>query len=140
MVSFIRREKQWDTQSWNVQRMHQHQQDLFGNEKVKRGNVDQINEYFSKIVPQGFESPQQENVSRWLHNRIDQTWPQAILVAMNWVVIPYEDAISTKHENITFVWLMLMLNYFQRIQNVWLYVTHDDEEHEQDLEVQVLNT
>jgi hypothetical protein len=53
--------------------MHQHQQDLFGNEKVKRGNVDQINEYFSKIVPQGFESPQQENVSRWLHNRIDQT-------------------------------------------------------------------
>jgi len=95
---------------------------------------------FSKIVPQGFESPQQENVSRWLHNRIDQTWPQAILVAMNWEVIPYEDAISIEHENITFVWLMVMLNYFQRIQNVWLYVTHDDEEHEQDLEVQVLNT
>jgi hypothetical protein len=35
---------------------------------------------------------------------------------------------------------MAMLYYFQRIQNVWWYVTHDDEEHEQDLEVQVLNT
>jgi len=27
------------------------------------------------IVPQGFESPQQENVNRWLHNQIDQTSP-----------------------------------------------------------------
>jgi hypothetical protein len=69
-------------------------------------------------VPQGFESPQQENVSRWLHNQIDQTSPQAILIAMNWEVIPDEYAISTQHENITLVWLMAMLNYFQRIQNV----------------------
>jgi len=98
--------------------MHQHQQDLFENEKVKRGNVDQRNEYFSKIVPQGFESPQQENVSRWLHNQIDQTSPQAILVTMNWEVIPNEDEINTEHENITFVWLLAMSNYFQRIQNV----------------------
>jgi len=108
--------------------------------KGQKGKCCQRNEYFSKIVPQGFESPQQENVSRWLHNQIDQTSPQAILIAMNWEVIPDEYAISTQHENITLVWLMAMLNYFQRIQNVWWYVTHDDEEHEQDLEVQVLNT
>jgi hypothetical protein len=83
--------------------MHQHQRDLFENEKVKRGNAHQRNEYYSKIVPQGFESPQQEHVNRWLHNQIVQTSPRAILVAMNWEVIPNEDAISTQHENITLV-------------------------------------
>jgi len=55
------------------------------------------------IVPQGFESPQQENVNRWLHNQIDQTSPWAILVVMSWEVIPDEDVISTQHENITLV-------------------------------------
>jgi hypothetical protein len=54
-------------------------------------------------VPQRFESSQQENVNKWLHNQTDQTSPWAMLVAMRWEVIPNEDAISTQRENITLV-------------------------------------
>ncbi len=77
---------------------------IFLKMKRSRGemHIKEIN-IFPKLCLKGLNNRNKRMLIKWLHNQIDQTSPQAILVGMSWEVILDEDAISTQHENITLV-------------------------------------
>jgi hypothetical protein len=90
-MSYVIGKEQQDAKLIGVWLLHQHQQDHFKVEVIKVVDAHQRSEYIPRIIFQSFESPQQENVNKWLQTQPNQTPHQIGIILVSWETIPNEN-------------------------------------------------